>query len=512
MKWWRKLTDQQRINHLKNKDTDLHNPRRKELRDIMDPDISPPPVADKQTQIRLPQSIRKQYWKEFLKGDLEDREALVAKLVKTHIELKNAFLECPADAQKKYQDEFVNANFDQRKTLLKKIQKETGQEVLRKKEKPENENGRLDKSYQNKIDTMTSAKPIPTLSKGTGKVYAIWFKGLSLEEKRTMIHHSELDSRLDPATGKNLRVVVRDRFLKLPPDVQLKHKKQFLEVDVDRRIQMLDNLEHPEKSSENKGEKIEYTPDQIRAAIEEAKHEPSVQQSLLVTNLIDLKFEQHKRAREKLGISDAAKSELVMKKADEKGMKKHETDLETRKTMAMSDKRVIRDRNETAFSAVEKMRQERIKMAQQNEDTEAKEQLKNSAGEDLVENLNQVDDVDADTEKFAQDTQFENLHVNTLAMKRDARNVVRRDIVNNEEGWSNHNVRRADIKFWNEAGDKELSEAEFDTQVRQHQHAETRAKLLPFILKSLPGASTDSIEAALENTDATHVDFRKIAA
>lgn len=522
MKWWRKLTDQQRINHLKNKDTDLHNPRRKELRDIMDPEMSPPPVADQKTQTRLPQAIRKQYWKEFLKGDLQEREALVAKLVKSHIELKNAFLELPTDVQKKYMNEFANADLDKRKALLKRIQKETGQKTLDKKEKPENENARLDKSYQNKIDAMTNAKPIPTLSKGTGKAYAIWFKGLSLEEKKTMLHHSELDSRVDPATGKNLRVVVRDRFLKLPADVQAKHQATFIDADVDRRLQILEGLENPEKAAKTQGESVEYTPDQIKHAIEEAKRDPKVQESLLVTNLVDLKFEQHKRARQHLGISAGAKSELVMQKAEEKGMKKHEVDLETQKALAKNDKRASSQKTTiSAFSAVEKMRQERIKMAQESEEKQSNEdthteqrsthEIQSSAGDELVEDLQQVGELDEKAEKVAANTDVEDIHVRTLDLNREARNLQRKGAAE-AEGWRNHNIKNANTRFWNEAGDKELSEQEFKAQVLDHRRAETAARLMPLVLKNLPGANTKTLETALQEPDALHVDFRKTVA
>ncbi len=552
MKWWRKLTDQQRINHLKNKDTDLHNPRRKELRDIMDPDMSPPPVADQKTQTRLPQAIRKQYWKEFLKGDLQEREALVAKLVKSHIELKNAFLELPTDVQKKYMDEFANADLNKRKELLRKIQKETGQKVLDRKEKPENESARLDKSYKNKIDAMTNTKPIPRLSKGTGKTYAIWFKGLSLEEKKTMLHHSELDSRIDPATGKNLRVVVCKRFEKLPADVQAKHRETFIEADVDRRLQILEGLENPEKAAQSEGESVEYTPDQIKAAIEEAKREPSVQESLLVTNLVDLKFEQHKRARQHLGISATAKSELVIQKAEEKGMKKHEVDLETKKALAKNDKRSSSQKtNISAFSAVEKMRQERIRMAQESEQNQSREEpstaladarvdeennqnqnteqrstheIQSSTGDELVEDLQQVGELDGRAKDeiissvgesagtaALEGAVVEDIHVRTLDLNREARNLQRKGAAE-EEGWNNHNLKNANSRFWNEVGDKELSAKEFEEQVLNHRRAETSAKLMPHILRNLPGASTKVLEAALKEPDALHVDFRKAVA
>lgn len=540
MKWWRKLTDQQRTNHLKNKDTDLHNPRRKELRDIMDPEVSPPPVADQKTQTRLPQAIRKQYWKEFLKGDLEEREALVAKLVKSHIELKNAFLELPTDVQKKYADEFSNADLNKRKELLKKIQKETGQKVLDKKEKPENENARLDKSYLNKIDAMTKAKPIPTLSMGTGKTYAIWFKGLSLEEKKTMLHHSELDTRRDPNNPrKSLRIAVCDRFLKLPADVQAQHRETFIEADVDRRLQILEGLENPEKAAQSEGESVEYTPDQIKAAIEEAKRDPTVQESLLVTNLVDLKFEQHKRARQHLGIGAGAKSELVMQKAEEKGLKKHEVDEETRRAIAKNDKRSASQKTTiSAFSAVEKMRQERMKQAQENEQNQSREEpstaladarvdeekdqnqnteqrssheIESSAGDELVEDLQHVGELDEKAEKVAANSDVEDIHVRTLDLNREARNLQRKGAAE-EEGWRNHNTKNANARFWNEAGDKELSEKEFEEQVLDHRRRETSARLMPLILRNLPGASTKTLEAALKEPDALHVDFRKTVA
>lgn len=509
MEWFKGLTDKQKVEYNRDKSTALHDPRRKVLRDIMKG--KGPIVLG--TKVRLPQAIRNQYWKEFENSDLQEREVLVARLIQEHLRLKNAFLEFPAEIQKKYAEEFSKANMDQRKQLLGRIQQETGQKVLRKKEAPENEAARLDSVYFAKIKNMVDDE---LLAEGSAEAYRLWFKGLRLKDKQIMLNHSELDTRMDPETGKiNLRLWIRNKFYALPPEVQARHRERFMQVDVDRRLQMIESLENPEKAAHKNDQTIEYSEEEITAAIETAKQDPSVQESLLIMNLVDLKFEQHKRAREKLGIGDTLKSEAVMQKAEEKGWKKRNKDASITKTLTQSDKRVSSKNNMQAFLAVERMKAERQKMAKEYEKEDRTKEIEHAQGEELVEDLKQVGTMDEQTENFAQETRFENVHVKTLSLRRDARNAVRKDAINHEETWQNHNARRADIRFYNAAGDKELSEHDFDAQVRQHQKAETRAKLLPLVQHNLPGASTTVLEKALEQADKKEqlrMDFRKVIA
>ncbi len=514
MAWFRELTDQKKMEYLANKKTDLHNKHRKEMVDIM--------AGKEGRKIFLPEAIRKQYWKQFLNSDFEQRQDLIKYLHKEHKRLKASFELLPKEVQEKYKDAFVKANLDNREKLLHKIKKETGQETLNESTEA-NEGRRLDKGWEVKLKTMLKNKEI---SRAGAASYDIWFKRLSIEDKRKMLleKQSELDTRVvksGPNAGKNERVVVRDEFYEMcakDPTLLKKHEQRFLTFDLDRRLELVAALKDPSKA-DKKGETIAYSEAEMVAALRAAKLNPKHQELLMVTNIMDTQYRLHERARRKIGLSKTAKSEDVLAKAEKEGIKVREQDDKVKETLNRNDKRVQFKTDKNALSRVMQMKRERQRALGQVEDEtklsdELQQEKKQGAGtgEKLVETLQTSHELDAKEKTAAEQTEFRTLNLKNLELSRETRDTTRRDLINAEEKLDNSNAMIANLNFTDYEGSRERNMQEFDTETRQPQLEEARAVLLAEMRRTLPGADEATLMALLKKEDALQIDMRTTTA
>lgn len=224
-RWFKEeLSYEERAEYLKNKKTDLHNPRRTKVFDQFTGKLEIDGVY-------IPTAVREEAKREFEKADLAEREALVKRLASRHKQLKESFLQLSPDIQKKYAAEFKSCGLHDREKLLKAITGTHPDAAAAGAEKSEEE--KLIKKYEEK----TSRFVADDLLTETGKIaYDEWFSSLSVEQKRRMLDGSELDMR------KQKRIEVRNRFNALDLKIRAPRETEFRKADLDRRIEILADL------------------------------------------------------------------------------------------------------------------------------------------------------------------------------------------------------------------------------------------------------------------------------
>lgn len=233
-KWFKELPIKEKTEFVKSKSTDLHDPKRQKLLDVFN-------GKTEFNGIFIPAAVRDEFRDKFFNGDLEEREALLKQISARHKTLKERFLSLPKEVQQRYRDKFKELGLADREKLLKTIAAKAREASPEKQEAEKVESQRLERDFDAKMKQMVSENKFSPLSV---PAYQKWFKGLTLDEKRRALKHSDLDNPQ--------RVRVRDEFYKLPPETQKKYDLRFRNADLNKRKSILDSIKQSEKPSEQK--------------------------------------------------------------------------------------------------------------------------------------------------------------------------------------------------------------------------------------------------------------------
>lgn len=262
-KWFEGLSYTEKAKYIKEKSSDLHNPKRKELLDIFN-------GKEEFDGVRIPEAVRREYKGEFLSADMEERESLIRRLAKRHKELKSAFLKLPKEIQEKFREKFKASTLRERERLLKSMGAE-GIENKTDKSPEEAENRQLIKDYDEKMISLIRENLFSPLSM---KAYQEWFRALPLAEKRKNLQRSDLNG---PEKLKE-RITVRDTFMALDPAAQKKNGLRFRNADLEGRKAILAGM----NQTVSKGSTNSYPENIMRHTLEQAMESPRLAQTRML--------------------------------------------------------------------------------------------------------------------------------------------------------------------------------------------------------------------------------------
>lgn len=239
-KWFKELSFKEKTDAIKNKSTDLHDPKRQKLLDAF----------NGKTEFGgafIPAAVRNEFRDQFFNGDIEEREALLKQIAAQHKKLKERFLALPKEAQAKYHEKFKELGLAEREKLLKKIAAEKGKKTPEQIGSEKLELQRMDNDFCTETKKMAEDNLLAPKSK---LEYDQWFKALPLEQKRSMATRSELHTKMRE------RVNTRNSFYKLikdSPVARTRYELKFRNADLDERKEILDKITHPEKEQAQTG-------------------------------------------------------------------------------------------------------------------------------------------------------------------------------------------------------------------------------------------------------------------
>ena len=239
-------------------------------------------------------------------GGLEEKQKFVAELLRRHEALKAAFLKLPEAVQSKNKDKFVSLTLDEREKFLKTL----GTVAPAGNGEKQSEGAERQKNitaFDEKMKGLVKDNLFAPLSM---PAYQVWFKGLSLEQQRKSLAHSDLDN---PE-----RRTVRDRFMALTPEQRKVQELRFRNADLDKRKEILASIRAPAGAVKNapKEEKNSYPPEVMEKTIQTAMHDPHVLHQRLLLTMLDESLEFKQRAKVRY---DAEHADVTVKKAAERG-------------------------------------------------------------------------------------------------------------------------------------------------------------------------------------------------
>jgi len=546
--WFNALSYGDKSKHMKEKTTDLHDPKRQRLLDVFNG------KAEMDGE-RLPTALRKECNEAFMKADLAEREKLLTKWLKHHATLKKSFLGFPAEVQKKYAEAFKKAGFKGREGLIAKIKREAGMsstEIAAQEKSGAAENLQMDKAFNAKTSKMVKEDLLTKTGKAS---YDSWYKGLSKEEKTKMADSSELDSRMKD------RIQTRDEGRQLitqqDPALRGPLGKEFGELDLDGRLLFIAKLQG--KLNREKGqEATPYPPSAIDAVIDSAlKTDTAAKEMQLVHTIFVEKVTLRKRAELML---HAQSVEGLTRAAASQG---REVDFHT----SEAAQRVQHARNPTKSYELEasEIRREKQLEAQRKESQESEADAQNSEGE----NGEQSQEAEADNvldfyrqarkaraiasnRPVSQETEEEEReneggterefraeksqpegqkvdheehieavveaakeHSETLSYaptvhRREIRQGIRREMIEHNKLSQNKEARDTNTRFLS-ADSREISADQFKKTIMAHQRDELTARLTMLTANKLPGIDPTTLEKHIAERD-LRADLRRTAA
>lgn len=302
--WFKGLSYLEKAQYVKEKNSDLHNPKRRE---ILDTFLGKRALDNE----RIPEAVRTEHRDEFLRSDLQAREALVKKLIAQHKQLKAAFLKLPPEICEKYRVQFKESGLKDRERLLKSIGavEKTGEKG---KSAEHGEAEKLIDAFEEKMegkvrDNLFSPLSIPA--------YRAWFKNLSLDEKRQRLENSALDN---PERAK-----VRDGFIKLLSELP-EHERapwdlRFRNYDLDRRKPLVEELRRKlGKTGTQEMHGNQYSEMALRHTLQTTLQDSSLAQSRLLFTM--LRKSRVLRRRAEIS-TDAKETGAIAEKTADKGGK-----------------------------------------------------------------------------------------------------------------------------------------------------------------------------------------------
>lgn len=249
---------------------------------------------------RLPSAERKKQQATYDKLGIEERQALLKKLSAQHEGLKATFLKLPKEVQKKHREKFIALTLDQRAAFLKTLGA-----VSPAENKKQSEGLERQKNIKALDEKMTGLVKENLFSPLSVPAYQAWFKGLTLEQQRGSLGHSDLDN---PE-----RRVVRDKFLALTPEQRKAHELRFRNADLDKRKEIVASVKTPAGGTHQKNS---YPPEIMEKTIQTALHDPHVQHQRLLLTMLDESIALKKKGEIRY---DAKKADVTVKKARERG-------------------------------------------------------------------------------------------------------------------------------------------------------------------------------------------------
>lgn len=307
LKWFRSLSYLEKAQYVKEKSTDLHNPKRQEVLNVF---LGKRPFDNE----RIPEAVRAEHKDEFYRGDLQAREALVKRLVAEHKKLKADFLKLPPEMQEKYRTQFKECGLRDREMLLRAI----------KTAKPGEKNEAGEQTERQKLlgsfeEQMTDAVRNNLFSPLSIPPNITWAKTLSLEKLRGVVQGKKSDLFL----RMNERVAVRDNFYslikELPEDQRSSWDLRFRNYDLDRRKPLLEELRSKlGKAGTQETQGNQYSETALRHTLQTALQDSSLTQSRLLFTM--LKKSRVLRRRAEIS-TDAKKTDAIAEKTAEKGGK-----------------------------------------------------------------------------------------------------------------------------------------------------------------------------------------------
>ncbi|GEM_PF-5451262 len=304
LKWFKGLSYEEKARYVKEKNSDLHNPKRRE---ILDTFLGKRALDNE----RIPEAVRREHRDEFLKGDLQAREALVKKLITQHKQLKAIFLKLPPEMQEKYRTQFKESGVKDRELLLRSIgavAKTDGEG----KPAEHFETEKLIDAFEEKMEGKVRDNLLSPLSM---PAYRAWFKNLPLPQKRQRLGKSDLDN---PEREK-----VKDAFYELlhgvPQHERTPWDLRFRNYDLDRRKPLTEELRKKlGKTAVHETPGNQYSETALRHTLQTTLQDSSLTQSRLLFTM--LKKSRVLRRRAEIS-TDAKKTEAIAEKTAEKGGK-----------------------------------------------------------------------------------------------------------------------------------------------------------------------------------------------
>lgn len=334
--WFKELSADKKADYIKDKKTDLHNPRRAELVEVFF-------GKREMNGVRIPAMVRKEFFEEFLNSDLQERETLIKKLTGEHKRLKGAFLALPEEVQKKYREPFKMMTLRERErflTSLKTLGKSDEAEAGGKNEAKERTE--LKEAFRNQM--IEDGVKQNLFSQLSIEPNLIWFESLKTAKQRQVVHEKKSDLYLRMEERK----VVRDEFYGLDPKVRHPHELAFRNADFDLRKEILLGLRSPKKGSEEK--KVSYPDDVLRRTLTLALQSPELQEQLLIHTLLETEYTLGRRASLR---TDAVYQEDIAEKTEGAGRKVDDyqelyiVDLQTHRENRQWIRRRLLDKNKT---------------------------------------------------------------------------------------------------------------------------------------------------------------------
>ncbi len=348
LKWFREdVSFMEKSDYVKNKSTDLHDPKRQDVLDQWDGKSEVKGVG-----VYIPEAIRKENEKEFLGKDLQERQKFLTNIAKKHKALRDEFHLLPEELQKKYADSFKKSGIKGREKLLQssinpELKKLKGQEGPQTKEHSENAESRvLTQQYTVKMGQMKKDK---LLSESSLAKYKTWFEKLPLKGKQKMLNNSELDTRMAD------RVRTRDEFYKIPQKDRAQHEAAFLSMDLDERDDFLKTL-NGEETTKNKPH--EYPRSHIQNVIKDIINDPAMHERRVIYTILRTHIEQRKRAELNL---NARRVEDLARKAGDRGLQGPEERTELARTRLIHQKDEDKQEKVSAFDQYQSIRKKRDK-------------------------------------------------------------------------------------------------------------------------------------------------------
>ncbi|MBI2638861.1 hypothetical protein HYW83_04705 [Candidatus Peregrinibacteria bacterium] len=308
LKWFRDLSYSEKAQYVKGKNSDLHNPKRKEVLDVF---------LGKRTldNERIPEAVRAEHKDEFYRSDLQAREALVKGLIAEHKNLKADFLKLPPELQEKYRAQFKSCGLRDRAALLSALK--TAKPGEQKETNEKNERQKLLDDFETQMadavrDNLFSALSIPP--------NMAWAKTLSLEKLRSVVRGKKSDLFL----RMNERIAVRDGFnglkKELPENERGAWDLRFRNYDLDRRKPLLEELRRKlgKAAGTQEAQGNKYSETALRHTLQTTLQDSSLTQSRLLLTM--LKRSRVLRRRAEIS-TDAKKTDVIAEKTAEKGGK-----------------------------------------------------------------------------------------------------------------------------------------------------------------------------------------------
>lgn len=300
--WFKELPADKKADYIKDKKTDLHNPRRAELMEIFF-------GKREMNGVRIPGALRKEFFEEFLNSDLQEREVLIKKLTLEHKRLKGAFLALPEEIQKKYREPFKMIKLDERERLLASL-KTLGESDGAGEKNETKERAELKEAFRNQmIEDGVKQNLFSPLSIEPN---LIWFKSLKTAKQRQVVHKKQSDLYLRMEERK----AVRDEFYGLQEEVRRPHELAFRNADLDLRKEILLGIRSPKKGAE--GKNVSYSDDVLRRTLTLTLQSKELQEQLLIHTLLETEYTLGRRAALR---TDAVYQEDIAEKTEGAGRK-----------------------------------------------------------------------------------------------------------------------------------------------------------------------------------------------